>query len=198
MSVRVRPPAPTSKSSLARGCFSFAHTSAHKAQNGWAKEKKTVRSTAAFASAERGRMHCVLRLHERGHKKKPNCAIGARCFCECRTGRTRCVLHRITHTSAHKAQNEWAKEKRQCAAQLLLRVPNGGARVVCSTCTSADIRKSQTAPSAQGVSASAERGRTRSARPTGTGFRNNTNQDSKPRFVLFFARDYFGIIVRLQ
>ena len=26
---------------------------------------------------------------------------------------------------------------------------------------------------------------------------NNTNQDSKPRFVLFFARDFFGIILRL-
>ena len=27
---------------------------------------------------------------------------------------------------------------------------------------------------------------------------NNTNQDDKSRFVLFFARDFFGMIVRLK
>ena len=29
-------------------------------------------------------------------------------------------------------------------------------------------------------------------------YQNNTNQDDKPRFVLFFARDFFGAIVRLD
>ena len=27
---------------------------------------------------------------------------------------------------------------------------------------------------------------------------NNTNQDEKSKFVLFFARDFFGMIVRLK
>ena len=28
--------------------------------------------------------------------------------------------------------------------------------------------------------------------------KNNTNQSNEPRFVLFFARDFFGMIVRLK
>ena len=29
-------------------------------------------------------------------------------------------------------------------------------------------------------------------------YQNNTNQDTKSRFVLFFARDFFGMIVRFE
>lgn len=99
MSVRVRPPAPTSKSSPARGCFSFVHT-------------------ADAAGVEK------------------------------------------------RAQ----MKKSQCAARLLLRVPNGGARPACSTRQAPrpapclherrHKKKDRAAPSAQGVFASAHRGRT--------------------------------------
>ena len=61
-------------------------------------------------------------------------------------------------------------KKRQCAARLLLRVPIGGARPACSTGQTPrhapclherrHKKKDRAAPSAQGVFASAERGRT--------------------------------------
>ena len=34
--------------------------------------------------------------------------------------------------------------------------------------------------------------------PGGAPYKNNTNQDGKSRFVLFFARDFFGMIVRFE
>ena len=38
----------------------------------------------------------------------------------------------------------------------------------------------------------------RGSTPYGAPDQNNTNQDDKSRFVLFFARDFFGMIVRLK
>ena len=34
--------------------------------------------------------------------------------------------------------------------------------------------------------------------PPSAPYQNNTNQDTKSRFVLFFARDFFGMIVRFE
>ena len=106
VSVRVRPPAPTSKSSPARGCFSFVHT-------------------ADAAGVEK------------------------------------------------RAQ----MKKSQCAARLLLRVPNGGARPACSTRQAPrpapclherrHKKKDRAAPSAQGVFASTRKGRCALRNPTG-------------------------------
>ena len=60
VSVRVRPPAPTSKNSPLQGLFFIRSHIAHRRRaDAGANEKEAVRSTAVFASAERG--HRALR-----------------------------------------------------------------------------------------------------------------------------------------
>ena len=110
VSVRVRPPAPTSKSSPVRGCFSFVHTVDAAGVEKRAQMKKSqcaarlllrvpnggARSACSTVQAPRP-APC---LHERGHKKKDQTAPSAQgVFASAHRGRTLCVLHRITHTT---------------------------------------------------------------------------------------------------
>ncbi len=83
VSVRVRPPAPTSKNASLR------------------------RSVGVFLMSA----PC---LHERGHKKKrPNRAIGARRFCECRTGAHASRAPPCLHERGHKKKDQTAPSSPQ-------------------------------------------------------------------------------------
>ena len=152
MSVRVRPPAPTSKSAPLReecGRFSYARracTSGHRK-----KTRTAPQAQGAFASARRGQCRKAFPpdthapsgfthspcLHERRHKKKDRAAPSAQgVFASAHRGRTPRVLHRTNIPTSRRACTSAGIRKKieqRHRRKAFLRVPNGGARSACST-----------------------------------------------------------------
>ena len=180
----LRVPNGGARSACSTGAVSFPHCLRRRRRRVSTNEKETVRSTAAFASAERGRTPRVLHRRDprpisrrikrrRVSTNEKETVRSTAAFASAHRGRTLRVLHWANIPTPRRACTSAGIRKKieqRHRRKAFLRVPIGGARPACSTVQAPrhapclherrHKKKDRAAPSAQGVFASAHRGRT--------------------------------------